>query len=304
MRVLGSGRAFALAACLALLLAAAPVKAIIGSILQIAQMATLVSNTASLLQEAEKRFTQLTSTIGKIEGMKDRIEGKVSAVGSMVQQLGSGWQGLYAGSTSLLQDTLSLPADLRSAHGDLFDSLTATAGSDLPSANWRAYTGNPVSAAALASALGAEPGGRLAHTLESALGALQRKETLGTAVRQAARATSETVQSAKAANAKQREAANLENASQTALLQKLVAAQLTANELLASLAQVEGIAAAAGTVETEERSKQRNDAAAEMAASKAALDAERARIQSLQSNGAAKAAVQGLFSLGWMSRGG
>ena len=57
MRVLGSGRAFALAACLALLLAAAPVKAIIGSILQIAQMATLVSNTASLLQEAEKRLS-------------------------------------------------------------------------------------------------------------------------------------------------------------------------------------------------------------------------------------------------------
>ncbi len=305
MQVLNNRRAFALAACLALLLAAAqPGKAILGAILQIAQMATLVSNTAGILAEAEQRFDQLTSTIGKIEGMKDRIEGKVASVGSMVQQLGTGWQGLYASSTSLVQEALSLPSDLRSAHGDLFDSLTATAGSSSPSAEWRAYTGSPVSAADLAGVLGAKPGGRVAKTLESAMGSLQRKETLGTAVRQAARAVSETVRSAKTANEKHREPANLEKASQAALLQKLVAAQLTANELLASMAQVQGISAAEGTLESEERSKRTNDTAAEIAASKAALDAERGRIRGLQRDGAAAAGVEGLFSLGWMTEGG
>ena len=304
MRDFGSGRAVALAACLALLLAVAPLKAFIGSILQVAQMATLVSNTASLLQEAEKRFTQLTSTIGEIQGMKDRIEGEVSAVGNMATQLGQGWQGLYASSTGLVQDTLSLPKDLRTAHGGLFDSLTAAAGSATPAADWRGYTGAPVSASALSATLGAEPGDRVAKTLEAALGALQRKETLGTAVRQAARSASETVRSAQAANAKHRETASLEKSSQTALLQKLMAAQLTANELLASLAQVQGIAAAAGTLETEERSRRRNAVASETAASKAALDAERVRIQGLRKNGAAAAGVQALFSLGWMTEGG
>ena len=110
MQALKNRRALALAACLALLLAAAqPVKAILGSILQVAQMATLVSNTASLLAEAEKRFDQFTSTIGKIEGMKDRIEGKVASVGNMAQQLGTAWQDLYTSPISLVQDTLSLP---------------------------------------------------------------------------------------------------------------------------------------------------------------------------------------------------
>lgn len=303
MRVHNGRRAYWLAACLALLLAAVPLKAIIGSILQIAQMATLVSNTASILQEADKRFTQLTSTIGKIEGMKDRIEGKASAVGTMVQQLGTGWQGLYADSTSLVQDAISLPSDLRSAHGGLFDSLTATPGSSDPSADWRSYTGTPVSAADLATTLGAEPGGTVARTLESALGSLQRRETLGTAVRQAARSVSETVRSARAANTKHREPASLEKASQTALLQKLVAAQLTANELLSAMAQVEGISAAEGTLQSEERSRQRNDAAAAQAASRVVLDAERARIQGLRKEDAAAAGVQGLFSLGWMTEG-
>ena len=304
MRVFENGRAVALAACLALLLAAGPLRAFIGSILQVAQMATLVSNTASLLQEAEKRFTQLTSTIGEIQGMKDRIEGDVSKVGNMATQLGQGWQGLYAASTGLVQDTLSLPEDLRAAHGDLFDSVTAVAGSATPATGWRGYTGTPVSASALAATLGAAPGDRVAKTLEAALGALQREETLGTAVRQAARSASETVRNAQAANAKHRETANLEKSSQTALLQKLVAAQLTANELLASLAQVQGIAAASGTLDTEERSRRRNAVAAETAASKAALDAERVRTRGLRKDGAASAGVQALFSLGWMTEGG
>ena len=304
MRIFKSRRTFALAACIGLLTATAPLQAIIGTILQVAQMATLVSNTASILREAEKRFTQLTSTIGEIQGMKDRIEGEVSAVGSMAQQLGTGWQGLYAGSLSLVQDTLSLPSDLRTAHGALFDSLTATAGSASPAADWRSYTGTPVSAADLATTLGARPGGTIAQTLESALGSLQRRETLGTAVREAARSASETVRSARAANTKHRETASLEKASQTALLQKLVAAQLTANELLSAMAQVEGISAAEGTLESEERARQRNDAAAAQAASKAALDSERARIRGLQRVDAAAVGVQGLFSLDWMTQGG
>ena len=303
MRVSNSRRALALAACLALLLAATPLKAIIGSILQVAQMATLVSNTASILREAEKRFTQLTSTIGEIQGMKDRIEGEVAAVGNMVTQLGTGWRSLYADSMSLVQDTLLLPSDLRAAHGDLFDSLTAAAGSSRPSADWRSYTGTPVSATDLAITLGAKPGGSVARTLDTALGSLQRSETLGTAVREAARSVSETVRSAKAANTNHRETASLEKASQTALLQKLVAAQLTANELLSAMAQVEGISAAEGTLESEERSRQRNDAAAAQAVSKAALDAERARIRALQRNDAAATGVQGLFSLDWTTQG-
>ena len=305
MQILKSKRILGAAACAALLLAAAPqAKAILGSILQIAQMATLVSNTASLVSEAEKRFTQLTNTIGEVRRMKDRIEGKVAEVGTIATQLGSGWRGLYAGSAALLQDTMTLPADLRSAHGDLFDSLTGMAGSSAPAADWRAYTGSPVSATALANTLGAKPGSRLAETLKASLATLQRTETLGTAVRQAVRSASETAQSATVANKKHRETAQLEKASQAALLQKLVAAQLTANELLAAMAQVQGISAAAGTLETEERSRSRNAAAAELAASRAALEAERARIQAMRKPGAAETGVEGLFSLSWMTQGG
>ena len=70
MRVLERKRTLAAAACAALLLAAVPPgKAFIGSLLQIAQMGTLVSNTASLIREAEKRFDQLTSTIGEWSGV-------------------------------------------------------------------------------------------------------------------------------------------------------------------------------------------------------------------------------------------
>ena len=304
MRVLTGKRILAIAACAALLLAAArPGWAILGSILQIAQMGTLVSNTASLVSEAEKRFDQLTETIGDIRGMKDRIEGRVASVGSIVTQLGSGWRDLYGDSAALLQDALSLPSDLRAAHGDLFDSLTSTAGSSQPAADWRAYTGNPVAVTDLADTFGASPGSSVAKALEASLGALQRTETLGTAVRQAVRSSSETARSAKAANEKHREPAQLQNASQAALLQKILAAQLTQNELLASMAQVQGISAAAGTLEVEERSRSRNAVAAELAASKAALEAERARIRARQEPGAAESGVEGLYSLAWMTRG-
>ena len=304
MRTLTRRRIAAVAACAALALAAAPPgKAIVGAILQVAQMGTLVSNTASLVREAEKRFDQLTETMGDIRGMKDRIEGEASSVGSIATQLGSGWRNLYADSTALLQDALSLPSDLRDAHGDLFDSLTSTAGSSLPAAEWRAYTGTPVSATDLASTLGAAPGSPVAETVEASLGALQRRETLGTAVRQAARSASETARSARAANERHREPAQLRNASQAALLQKILAAQLTQNELLASMAQVQGISAAAATLEAEERARSRNAAAAAMADSRSALEAERARIQALQKAGAAETGVSGLFSLAWMTPG-
>ena len=304
MRVLRGRRILAVAAAAVLLVAVArPGKAFIGAILQIAQMATLVSNTASLVSEAEKRFEQLTETIGDVRGMKDRIEGKVASVGSIVNQLGSGWQDLYADSAALLQDAVSLPSDLRAAHGDLFDSLTSTAGSSLPAADWRAYTGNPVGSTDLADTFGAGPGSTVAKALEASFGALQRTETLGTAVRQAVRSSSETARSAKVANEKHREPAQLQNASQAALLQKILAAQLTQNELLAAMAQVQGISAAAGTLDAEERSRSRNAVAAELAASKSALETEHARIRALQEPGAAEAGVDGLYSLAWMTRG-
>lgn len=305
MQVLKRRRTLAVAACAVLLLAAArPAKAILGSILQIAQMATLVSNTASLVAEAERRFDQLTDTIGDIRGMKDRIEGKVASVGSIATQLGSGWRDLYSDSAALLQSAMSLPSDLRAAHGGLFDSLTSMTGSSAPATDWRAYTGAPVAAADLARTLGARPGSAVARTLEASLGALQRTETLGTAVRQAVRSSSETARSAKVANEKHREPVQLQNASQAALLQKILAAQLTQNELLASMAQVQGISAAAGTLATEERSRQRNEAAAGLAASRAALEAERARIRAMQEPEAAETAMEGLFSLSWMTQGG
>ena len=158
-------------------------------------------------------------------------------------------------------------------------------------------------AADLASTLGAKPGSAVARTVAASLGALQRTETLGTAVRQAVRSASETARSAKVTNEKHREPTQLQNASQAALLQKILAAQLTQNELLASMAQVQGISAAAGTLETEERSRQRNDAAAGLAASKAALEAERARIRAMQEPGAAETGMEGLFSLAWMNQG-
>ena len=304
MRVLRGRRILAVAAAAVLLVAVArPGKAFIGAILQIAQMATLVSNTASLVSEAEKRFEQLTETIGDVRGMKDRIEGKVASVGSIVNQLGSGWQDLYADSAALLQDAVSLPSDLRAAHGDLFDSLTSTAGSSMPAADWRAYTGNPVGLTDLADTFGAGPGSTVAKALEASFGALQRTETLGTAVRQAVRSSSETARSAKVANEKHREPAQLQNASQAALLQKILAAQLTQNELLAAMAQVQGISAAAGTLDAEERSRSRNAVAAELAASKSALETEHARIRALQEPGAAEAGVDGLYSLAWMTRG-
>ena len=304
MRVFQRRRTLAAAACAALLLAAVPQgKAFIGSLLQIAQMGTLVSNTASLLREAEKRFDQLTSTIGEVSRMKERIEGDVAEVGGIVNQLGSGWRELYSGSAALLEDAMSLPSDLRAAHGDLFDSLTGKAGSSAPATQWRAYAGVPVSAADLADTLGAQPGTALARTVETSLKALQRTETLGTAVRQAVRSSSETARSATAANSKHRETVHLEKASQAALLQKLVAAQLTANELLASMAQVQGISAASGTLAAEEQSRSRNAAAAALAASKSALVAERARIEAMQTAGAAETGVSGLFSLAWMTAG-
>ena len=304
MRVFERRRILAAAACAALLLAAVPPgKAFIGSLLQIAQMGTLVSNTASLIREAEKRFDQLTSTIGEVRRMKERIEGEVAEVGGIANQLGSSWRELYSGSAALLEDAMSLPSDLRAAHGDLFDSLTGKTGSSAPATEWRAYAGVPVSAADLAETLGAGPGSALARTVETSLKALQRTETLGTAVRQAVRSSSETARSATAANSKHRETAHLEKASQAALLQKLVAAQLTANELLASMAQVQGISAAAGTLTAEEQSRSRNAAAAALAASKSALVAERARIEAMQTAGAAETGVSGLFSLAWMTAG-
>ena len=304
MRVLTGRRILAVTTCAAVMLAAAPPgKAIIGSILQIAQMATLVSNTASLVAEAEKRFDQLTDTIGDIRGMKDRIEGKVASVGSIATQLGSGWRDLYADSAALLQDAMSLPSELRDTHGDLFDSLTSTVGSSSPAEDWRAYTGDPVAVADLAQTFGAKPGSPVEHALQASLGALQRTETLGTAVRQAVRSSSETARSAKAANENHREQGQLQNASQSSLLQKILAAQLTQNELLASMAQVQGISAAAGTLETEERSRQQNEVAAALAASRATLEAEQLRIHALKSPGAAEAAVEGLFSLDWTTRG-
>ena len=304
MRALRGKRILVVAAVTVLLVVAArPGRAFIGAILQVAQMATLVSNTASLVAEAEKRFDQLTDTIGDVRGMKDRIEGKLTSVGDVAKQLGSGWRDLYGDSTELLQDALSLPSDLREAHGDLFDSLTSTAGSSLPAAEWRAYTGNPVGLTVLADTFGATPGSPVAKALESSLGALQRTETLGTAVRQAVRTSSETAKSAKAANEEHRKPLQLQNASQAALLQKILAAQLTQNELLASMAQVQGISAAAGTLEVEERSRSRNAVAAELAASKAALEAEHARIRALQEPGAAESGMDGLYSLDWMTRG-
>ena len=54
----------------------------------------------------------------------------------------------------------------------------------------------------------------------------------------------------------------------------------------------------------EERSRSRNAAAAELAASRAALEAERARIQAMRKPGAAETGVEGLFSLSWMTQGG
>ena len=304
MRVLKRRGTLAAAACAALLLWSVPQgKAFIGSLLQIAQMGTLVSNTASLVREAERRFTQLTSTIGEVRRMKDRIEGEVAEVGGIVDQLGSSWRDLYSGSAALLEDAMSLPSDLRAAHGDLFDSLTGTAGSPAPATEWRAYAGVPFSATDLADTLGAQPGTALARTVETSLRTLQRTETLGTAVRQAVRSSSETARSATAANREHRDTGHLEKASQAALLQKLVAAQLTANELLASMAQVQGISAAAGTLAAEEQSRSRNAAAAALAASKSALEAERARIEARQTAGAAETAVSGLFSLAWLTPG-
>ena len=284
-----------LAVALALLLLAQPARPFLGSVLLIAQ-------TTALVAEAKKRYDQLTDTIDQVKATKSRIEGAVSSVGNMVQQLGSDWRSLYADATGLVSSTLSLPSDLRSGGGDLWDSLVAAPASSNPLDEWRAYTGTPATAAALANALGADgydPADPVTKTLAGSLRALQRAEALGAGVRQASRGLASATKSAKAANDKQREQAQLETASQTALLQKLVAAQLTANELLAALAQVEGLAAASGTLQAEEASRQLNAYAAEAAASQAALDAELARQAALRRPGWAQDGANRLFSLAW-----
>ena len=119
----------------------------------------------------------------------------------------------------------------------------------------------------------------------------------------AARAAAQTVRSATAANNRHREQATLENASQTALLQKLIAAQLTTNELLAALAQVEAASAASGTLGTEERQRRHNAYAQEMADSRAALDAERTRLAGLRDPDWTRDGVRRLYSLGWLTGG-
>ncbi len=290
-----------LALALALLLLAQPARPFFGAILLIAQ-------TTKLVAEAERRYSQLSDTLDQVEATKERIEGAVSSVGNMVQQLGADWRSLYADATGLVSSTLSLPADLRAGGGDLWDSLQATTGSSDPLAEWRAYTGTPATASALATALGADgsdPSDPVTKTLAGSLRALQRAEALGAGVRQASRGLASATKTAKAANDKQREQAKLETASQTALLQKLVAAQLTANELLAALAQVEGLSAASGTLQAEEASRRRNAYAAEAAASKAALDAETARIAALRDPAWAQNGANRLFSLSWsISSGG
>ncbi len=290
-----------LALLLALGVAASPLPAVIGSLLQVAQMGTLVSNTASLLAEAEKRFDQLTDSLDELESVRDRLSGDVQAVGNMTRQLGTGWQGLYADATALVRDTANLPADLRAVHGDLFDSLTALPGSESPVDEWRAYAGTPVPAGTLMTALGVTPGSRAARTLEASLAALQRAETLGTSTRQAARAANATVQSARTANAQHRQETNLEKASQTALLQKLIATMLTTNELLGALAQVEALTAAAGTLETEERQRRRNAYAQEMTESRRDLEAERLRLANLRDPEWTQNGVHRLYGLGWLT---
>lgn len=289
-----------LALALALLLLAQPARPFFGALLLIAQ-------TTKLVVEAEKRYSQLSDTLDQVEATKERIEGAVSSVGNMVQQLGADWRSLYARSTGLVSSTLSLPADLRSGGGDLWDSLQATTGSAEPLAEWRSYTGAPATVSALAAALGADgtdPADPVTKSLAGSLAALQRAEALGAGVRQASRNLAAATKTAKAANDKQREQAKLETASQTALLQKLVAAQLTANELLAALAQVEGLSAAAGTLEAEQASRSRNEFAAEAAASKAALDAELARQAALRQPDWAQNGANRLFSLAWSVPGG
>ena len=284
-----------LALALALLLLARPARPFFGALLLIAQ-------TTKLVVEAEKRYSQLSDTLDQVEATKERIEGAVSSVGNMAQQLGADWRSLYADATGLVSSTLSLPADLRAGGGDLWDSLQATTGSSEPLAEWRSYTGPPATVAALASALGADgsdPTDPVTKSLAGSLAALQRAEALGAGVRQASRDLAAATKTAKAASDKQREQAKLEEASQTALLQKLVAAQLTANELLAALAQVEGLSAATGTLEAEQASRSRNEFAAEAAASKAALDTELARQAALRQPDWAQNGVNRLFSLAW-----
>ncbi len=288
----------------ALAMAAAPLPAFIDAILQVAQMGTLVSNTASILTEARKRFEQLTDTIEEIDSMQDRLAGEAATIGTITTQLGSGWRGLYADATDLVRDTVALPADLRASGGDLFDSLTSAPGSEPPAREWRAYTGAPVPAARLASALGVVPGSAGARALEASLEALQRAETLGTSTRQAARAATAAVQSARAANEQHRAQANLDNASQTALLQKLIATQLTTNELLGALAQVEALAAASGTLEAEERQRRRNAYAREMEQSRRELEAERSRLAALRDPDWTRDGVHRLYGLGWLTAPG
>lgn len=268
------------------------VGAIISAIVDGSEMATLVA-------EAKKRHTQLTKTIETVEKYQQRAAGEIAVVGRIQQQLGAAWRRLYGDPTELVQATLALPADVRAHAGGLVDALSGAAGADTPAQEWRAYAGRPADPAALASRLGLAPDSRAAGALREGLAATQRAEALGIAARAAAAIASRAAARARQAGDEQKRTQTLERASETALLQKMIAAQLTANDLLQALVQAEAAAAAVQTLPAEEEARRRNGALAAQAAGQQAWQAERNRQAALAGPNDVADGIAGLYSLAW-----
>ena len=281
-----------LAGGLALALLAPQAGAFVTALLQLAQM-------TSLVLEAKKRYDQLEDTIETVEKHQQRAAGVIAQVGRIRQQLGNSWRRLYGDSVGLVGSSLALPADLQAAAGGLVSTLSGASGANTPAQDWRAYAGQPADASALASQLGLPAGSKAAEALEKGLAATQRGEALGIAARQAAAIASRVARRAQQSGDEQKRASTLERASETALLQKMIAAQLTANDLLQALVQAQAAAAAVGTLPAEEDARRRNAALALQVANQQAWEAERARQAALAGPDDVADGIAGLYSLAW-----
>ena len=291
-------KVLALAAGLALALLAPRADAILGLGAIISAIVD-GSEMAALVAEAKKRHTQLTKTIETVEKYQQRAAGEIAVVGRIRQQLGSSWRQLYGDSAELVSSALSLPADLQAAAGGLVGTLSGAPGAASPAQEWRAYAGQPADAAALASRLGLPAGSKAAEALGQGLAATQRAEALGIAARTAAAIASRVGAQAKRAGDEQKRTRTLERASETALLQKMIAAQLTTNDLLQALVQAEAAAAAVQTLPAEEEARRRNAALAAQEAGQQAWEAERARQAGLAGPDDVADGIAGLYSLAW-----
>lgn len=287
-----------LTAAVALVLLAGPATAVIPLSILI-DTAINGGKLAKLLEEAKKRHDQLVDTIEEVEKYQERAAGVISEVGRMPQQLGGQWRKMYSATTAPLHTTLQLPGDLQASAGGLVDTLSGVTGAATPADGWRAYTGPSADPAPLITRLGRTATSPTAGVLQASQAYSQRREALAIATRAAAADASTAAARAKQVADAQKGRPMLERASETALLQRMIAAQLTTNDLLQVLVQSQALAAAAATAPVEEEVRRRNEALRLLQAELDKWEAERARQAALSAPDDFEVSTGDLYSLDW-----